>query len=69
MENVMIHVRFNPDGSVMEIAERPSASNAQTWFNYLSRNTLNCYESLSGGRGIFRIAREELDALKAACAA
>ncbi|MBY0579640.1 MAG: hypothetical protein K2P57_11405 [Burkholderiales bacterium] len=67
MGNVMIHVRFATDGSVNEIGERPSGASAQTWFNHLSRNTLNCYEALSGGRGIFRIARDQVDALKASC--
>ncbi len=64
MENVMIHVRFNNDGSVMEIGERPSAASAQAWFNHLSRSTHDCYEALSGGRGIFRVAREKVDELK-----
>lgn len=64
MENVMIHVRFNNDGSVMEIGERPAGSTAQAWFNHLSRGTADCYEALSGGRGIFRVAREKIDELK-----
>lgn len=67
MENVMIHVRFATDGSVNEIGERPPAATAQAWFNHLSRSTLNCYQALSGGRGIFRIARDQVDALKATC--
>ena len=46
MENIMIHVRFNNDATVSEIGERPSALTAQNWFNHLSRNTQNCYESL-----------------------
>lgn len=64
MENVMIHVRFNNDGSVMEISERPSSASAQAWFNQLSRSTVDCYQSLSGGRGIFRVARDKVDELK-----
>ena len=63
----MIHLRFNPNGSVIEIGERPSGVDAQTWFNYLSRHTLNCYQALSGGRGFFRLPRQEVDALKMAC--
>ena len=64
MENIMIHVRFNNDATVSEIGERPSALAAQDWFNHLSRNTQNCYESLSGGRGVFRLSTEQLDVLK-----
>lgn len=64
MENVMIHVRFNNDGSVMEISERPLSASAQAWFNHLSRSTADCYQALSGGRGIFRLGREKVDELK-----
>ena len=64
MENIMIHVRFNNDSTVSEIGERPSALTAQNWFNHLSRNTQNCYESLSGGRGVFRLSAEQLNVLK-----
>ncbi len=66
MENnqIMIHVRFAPNGTVTEISERPASASAQEWFNYLNRNTFDCYQALSGGRGLFRLARERLDALK-----
>ncbi len=65
----LIHVRFAPNGTVMEIGERPSGVDAQTWFNYLSQNTANRYQALSGGRGLFRLPRPEVDVLKAAVAA
>lgn len=61
---IMIHVRFAPNGTVTEISERPDVMSDQDWFNYLSRNTANCYESLSGGRGLFRVPTEELITLK-----
>lgn len=66
MENdkVMIHVRFAPDGSVTEIGERPSALTAQGWFNRLSDAAGDGYLALSGGRGVFRLMRERVDALK-----
>lgn len=63
----LIHLRFQPNGTVMEIGERPSGVDAQTWFNYLSQHTQNCYQALSGGRGLFRLPRLEVDALKSAC--
>jgi len=69
MENnqVMIHVRFSARGDVTEISERPAAAGAQQWFDCMSRGTVDCYESLSGGRGVFRVPREQVDALKASC--
>jgi hypothetical protein len=62
----MIHVRFSPDGSVTEIGERPAALNAQAWFNRLSEKAGMNYQPLSGGRGLFRLPRADVDALKAA---
>ncbi len=66
MENdkVMIHVRFAPDGTVTEIGERPSALTAQAWFNRLSDGAGDGYQTLSGGRGLFRLPRERIDTLK-----
>jgi hypothetical protein len=63
----LIHVSFNPDGTVALIGERPQGVAAQAWFKYLSRNTLNRYQALAGGRGLFKIPRPEVDRLKAAC--
>lgn len=64
-DSVMIHVRFAPNGNVMEIGERPAAVDAQEWFNHLNKTTLNCYQSLSGGRGVFRLPKEQLSVAKA----
>ena len=66
---VMIHARFAPDGSVMEIGERPAALTAQQWFNALSQKAATHYQALSGGRGLFRLSRAEVEALKTATAA
>ncbi len=65
---VMIHVRFSPDGSVIEIGERPAAAPPQRWFNYLTEKAGNAYQPLSGGRGVFRVARGTVDEMKAALA-
>lgn len=61
---VVIHVRFAPDGSVTEIGERPESLSAQAWFDRLSLSTKNSFQALSGGRGIFRLPRTEVAALK-----
>ncbi|MDR3480984.1 MAG: hypothetical protein P4L91_09750 [Burkholderiaceae bacterium] len=60
----IIHARFAPDGSVVDIGERPDWADPQQWFNVLSCATVNSYQSLTNGRGVFRIAPEELAALK-----
>lgn len=62
---VLIHARFAPNGSVVEISERPSALPPQDWFNFLSDRVGDSYQALAGGRGVFRLTREEVDALKA----
>jgi len=65
----VIHLRFFPDGTVAEIGERPSGVQPHDWYKYLCNNTQNTYQALSGGRGLFRLPRTEVDALKASCAA
>ena len=62
--NVMVHVRFAPDGAVTEIGERPDAMPPQHWFDHLSVKAGESYQPLSGGRGVFRIARSDVDGLK-----
>ena len=62
---VIIHVRFAPDGSVVEIGERPTGLTPQDWFNRLSENAGTHYQAFAGGRGVFRITRASIDALKA----
>ena len=63
-DKVLIHVRFYPDGSVSEIAERPAGLAPQQWFNKLTSAAGASFEALSGGRGIFRLSPEEVTALK-----
>jgi hypothetical protein len=64
-EAVVIHVRFAPDATVIEIGECPGSLSPQEWFNRLSLTADAGYRALSGGRGVFRIARAGLEALKA----
>ncbi len=66
-QTVMIHIRFAPNGTVVEIGERPAGKNPQEWFDRLSERVGGTsYQALSGGRGVFRLTREQVDALKAA---
>lgn len=66
MENqaVMIHVRFAPDGTVVDIGERPESIGVQEWFNRLSAGAAECYQPLAGGRGVFRVPGEQIESLK-----
>lgn len=67
-EEVLIHVRFSPDGAVTDIGERPAAATPQSWFNQLATRFGEAYQPLSGGRGLFRIARSEVDSFKSSLA-
>ncbi|WP_395666752.1 hypothetical protein [Methylocella sp.] len=62
----ILHVRFAPDGTVMEIGERPAGLGAQAWFERLSNLPNVHFEALSGGRGVFRLSTDEFEAVKAA---
>jgi len=62
---IIIHARFAPNGTVVEIGERPAALNPQQWFDFLSEKIgAKAYQALSGGRGVFRTTRDVVDALK-----
>ncbi|UTD26184.1 hypothetical protein [Bradyrhizobium sp. WD16] len=65
---VMIHLRFAPNGSVVEISERPPALTPQEWFNFLYQRRVGAYQAFSGGRGLFRLSRDEVDGFKAEAA-
>lgn len=69
MDNISLHVRFAPDGTVVEISERPSGLSPQQWFNRLSDAIGDkAYRPYAGGRGVFNAARDQIDALKATAA-
>jgi len=67
--DVMIHVRFAPDGVVTEISERPATATPQSWFDYLTERVGESFQPLSGGRGLFRVERSTVDSFKTALAA
>ncbi|WP_257170748.1 hypothetical protein [Bradyrhizobium sp. SRS-191] len=70
MDNITLHVRFAPDGTVAEISERPAALTPQQWFNKLSDAIgMKAYQTFAGGRGVFKVARDQIEALKAAAVA
>ncbi len=67
-QNVILHARFAPNGTVVEISERPAGLSPQDWFNFLSDKAGDVYQALAGGRGVFRLTRAEVDVLKEAAA-
>ena len=69
MDTLIIHVRFAPNGTVVEIGERPQGLNPQEWFNLLCERAGTNYQTLAGGRGVFRLTRQEVDGLKGSLAA
>jgi hypothetical protein len=64
-QSVLVHVRFAPNGAVVEISERPAALAPQDWFNHLCDKASDVYQPLAGGRGVFRLTRTAVDAFKA----
>jgi hypothetical protein len=70
MDSITLHVRFAPDGTVAEISERPAGLTPQQWFNRLSEAVASdAYRTFAGGRGVFNVRREQVDALTATVAA
>jgi len=65
-QKLILHTRFAPNGTVVEISERPEGLTPQAWFNFLSDKAGDVYQTLAGGRGVFRLTREELTALREA---
>ena len=68
MDAITLNGRWAPNGAVVEMSERPPALTPQQWFDHLSRNAGDACRTLAGGRFAFTLARERLDALKAAAA-
>ena len=64
-QKVLIHVRFAPNGTVVEISERPKALSPQEWFDSLCDKAGTTYQPLSGGRGVFRLTVDEVETFKA----
>jgi hypothetical protein len=65
-DKILIHVRFNSAGAVLEIGERPNGLTPDQWFSKLSEKAGNAFQALTGGRGVFRVSTDEIEALKAA---
>jgi len=52
---VVVNVRFQPNGLVLSINHKPENLDAQEWFDRLCRVSGTNFMPLSGGRGAFTI--------------
>lgn len=61
-DECLIHVKINTDATVLSIGERHEGMTPQQWNNLLMSGGGSCYQTLAGGRGVFRVLRERLQA-------
>ncbi|MGY3533023.1 MULTISPECIES: hypothetical protein [Bradyrhizobium] len=64
VQEVIIHVRFAPNGRVVQISERPAKLTPNQWFEVLNARASSAYRPLARGRGIFRLSRTTIEAFK-----
>jgi hypothetical protein len=62
---VVVDVRFHPNGLVNTINHRPENLSPQGWFDRLCHADPKAYRALSGGRGTFLFSHNEFDAILA----
>lgn len=62
-EEVLIHVRFSPNGLVNTIDKCPEKLSAQDWFYHLCYAAPRHYQVFAGGRGVFRMQRSYFEAI------
>jgi hypothetical protein len=68
IEEVLIHVRYSPNAEIFFIDALPANSKPRDWLNRLLAEASDCYQTLAGGRGFFRIPRARFDAIAAQAA-
>jgi hypothetical protein len=56
---VVVNVRFQPNGLVLHINNKPQDMGDQEWFDRLCRVASTNFMALSGGRGAFRIPGDQ----------
>ncbi|MBP0111671.1 hypothetical protein [Bradyrhizobium vignae] len=63
-QQVIIHVRFAPNGRVIQISERPAKLTPNQWFDVLNAHASSAFRPLARGRGIFQLTRAAIEAFK-----
>ncbi|APO50385.1 hypothetical protein ACVIW2_004315 [Bradyrhizobium huanghuaihaiense] len=64
LQQIIIHVRFAPNGRVIQIGQRPGKLTPNGWFDVLNTRASSAYQPLARGRGVFRLSRTAVDTLK-----
>ncbi len=54
-DEVLIHVRFHPNAEVWTIDSCPEGVSPKAWYERLLAGASSYYQTLSNGRGFFRI--------------
>jgi hypothetical protein len=62
-DEVLIHVRFHPNGLVNTIDHCPENLSLQDWFYRLCYAAPANYQVFAGGRGVFRMQRSCFEAI------
>ncbi|MDI4664239.1 hypothetical protein K9U40_07820 [Xanthobacter autotrophicus] len=57
-DDVLIHVRFNPNADVFTIDRLPEGVAPKAWFERLYLGAAPYYRTMANGRGFFRIPAE-----------
>lgn len=66
--DMLIHVRYTPNAEIFFIDAKPANKSDRDWLNLLLDQAPDCYQTLAGGRGFFRIPRARYDAIVAKAA-
>ena len=61
---VLLHVRFRPDTTILNIDECPAGMTSEEWFKRLCARAGGKFATRAGGRGFFRLTHVELETLK-----
>jgi hypothetical protein len=63
LDDVLVHVRYQPNGEIFSIGEKPERLSPSEWLKHLLETASPYYQTLAGGRGFFRIPRGNFEAL------
>ncbi|UGY00457.1 hypothetical protein [Bradyrhizobium quebecense] len=63
-QQVIVHVRFAPNGRVVQISERPAKLTPNQWFDVLNARASSSYRLIARGRGVFRLTRTAIETFK-----